>query len=868
MAVDFTPERGSYKELTPFRYWCQKVLPLVYDDSISYYELLCKVVNYLNITMEDVSTLNDDVTAVFAAYTQLQNYVNNYFDNLDVQQEINAKLDDMVTDGTMSTLIEPFVTSQIGGVVANQIGDVVADQIGETVAGQIGGVVATQLPAVADPRIKAATQEWLNANITQPTTPVIDKTLTFENQAAEAKAAGIKFAELANMDGLNPVTGWQYDTYPDFELDVDTGAVIGFNGLYSALTGAKTTLIGVTPGQTFILFTRGITQAPSYIFMHSSTGAFQYEPVEGHDWRGEFNKTYTALVLNVPENADTLIITTSEIRLDSFVVNPDYTAGLWQQLTALKADLSEHTKNLIALLNVDKTSNGVRIVSESWSGKVTASGTATAAGFINITDDITLDAGTYTISPNASNHLYFQVRSTEGTYIEQTGVGVNKTFTLSEATTVKIRATWTASFNETAEAYPQMESGSSATYFLPHMIADDDYARYMIGKLDDKALKFCGTLTNGADFNSADKIGYYLTSFSASYVNDPISGTNHRKALINIASQESVPFIVQFLLNYDSANTILYYRIRSAGNWTDWRLMYRQTDVETLKSNVSNLLGLASDNTVITNTDMVVSSSPANVGTNITVMSYNVANYNDDTSTYISDAKRTNFRKMLSQINPDFIGLQEAKEYIDDSNTHNAMDYIYRPMFPSHIIGSGGSILAKQGAPDTYDNMAFSNGRNLLFGRYAVGNKKLVMITAHPVAGTDSSAVSARLTQYTELIQFANREIQLTSADGRRTKYCPEWDYCIICGDFNSITDDDKTNLKSLASGGGYTMANGGWIGWLETARNASGSIVSSIDNILCSSNIIINSICSHKGMYNDLYSDHYPLSAEVTLLS
>jgi hypothetical protein len=59
--ADFSPTQGNYKELKPFRYWCQKVLPLVYDDSLSYYELLCKVVDYLNKTMEDVDTLHVDV---------------------------------------------------------------------------------------------------------------------------------------------------------------------------------------------------------------------------------------------------------------------------------------------------------------------------------------------------------------------------------------------------------------------------------------------------------------------------------------------------------------------------------------------------------------------------------------------------------------------------------------------------------------------------------------------------------------------------------------------------------------------------------------------------------------------------------------
>lgn len=107
--ADFTPEMGNYKTLQPFRYWCQKVLPLVYDDSLSYYELLCKVVDYLNKTMEDVETLHGDVTNLHNAYVQLQTYVNNYFSTLDVQEEINNKLDDMVKDGSLSQIMHALV---------------------------------------------------------------------------------------------------------------------------------------------------------------------------------------------------------------------------------------------------------------------------------------------------------------------------------------------------------------------------------------------------------------------------------------------------------------------------------------------------------------------------------------------------------------------------------------------------------------------------------------------------------------------------------------------------------------------------------------------------------------------------------------
>lgn len=107
--ADFTPQLGDYKALQPFRYWCQKVLPLVYDDSLSYYELLCKVVDYLNKTMEDVETLHEDVTSLRSAYEELQSYVNNYFATLDVQEEINNKLDSMAKDGTLTNLIRAYI---------------------------------------------------------------------------------------------------------------------------------------------------------------------------------------------------------------------------------------------------------------------------------------------------------------------------------------------------------------------------------------------------------------------------------------------------------------------------------------------------------------------------------------------------------------------------------------------------------------------------------------------------------------------------------------------------------------------------------------------------------------------------------------
>lgn len=47
--------------LQPFHFWCQKVLPLVYDESLSYYEVLCKLSEYIEDVIKRLDTLENDL---------------------------------------------------------------------------------------------------------------------------------------------------------------------------------------------------------------------------------------------------------------------------------------------------------------------------------------------------------------------------------------------------------------------------------------------------------------------------------------------------------------------------------------------------------------------------------------------------------------------------------------------------------------------------------------------------------------------------------------------------------------------------------------------------------------------------------------
>ena len=89
----------------PFVRYVASAIPMVFDNSLSYYECLAALTKYLQDVV-DVINNNGAVTEEYIALTkELKEYVENYFANLDVQEEINNKLDAMVADGTLTTLI-------------------------------------------------------------------------------------------------------------------------------------------------------------------------------------------------------------------------------------------------------------------------------------------------------------------------------------------------------------------------------------------------------------------------------------------------------------------------------------------------------------------------------------------------------------------------------------------------------------------------------------------------------------------------------------------------------------------------------------------------------------------------------------------
>ena len=69
---------AEYMNLEKFRFWCFKVLPLVYDDELSYYEVICKCVDYINNLIENDKAISNDVEQLKQEMKQVQEWIDNY----------------------------------------------------------------------------------------------------------------------------------------------------------------------------------------------------------------------------------------------------------------------------------------------------------------------------------------------------------------------------------------------------------------------------------------------------------------------------------------------------------------------------------------------------------------------------------------------------------------------------------------------------------------------------------------------------------------------------------------------------------------------------------------------------------------------
>lgn len=111
--------------------------------------------NKFVVLFKTVKEMFDAQDILVKSYKALYYFVNQYFTNLNIQTEVNKKIEEMIANGEILNVLKPTVSNEVS--------------------------------------------KWLASNITNPSNPPIDKSLTVENAAADSKVVGERLLK----DGLS-----------------------------------------------------------------------------------------------------------------------------------------------------------------------------------------------------------------------------------------------------------------------------------------------------------------------------------------------------------------------------------------------------------------------------------------------------------------------------------------------------------------------------------------------------------------------------------------------------------------------------------------------------------------------------------------
>lgn len=119
----------NFDKFPNFGYWCQRVLPTVFDESLSYYEKVCKLEYEINQLIDDYNKFGETVT------TEINKF----------EEDVNAEIERFETDITNQfNQFKTDITSQINEFITNvtNIVNAFKDEVNQKLADQDADIAA------------------------------------------------------------------------------------------------------------------------------------------------------------------------------------------------------------------------------------------------------------------------------------------------------------------------------------------------------------------------------------------------------------------------------------------------------------------------------------------------------------------------------------------------------------------------------------------------------------------------------------------------------------------------------------------------------------------------------------------------------
>lgn len=188
-------------ELTPFAFWCQKVMPAVLDDSLSFYEVLCKLTAKLNDAIETINGHSELITTMQSEIDALQTLTAQHTQQIaDLTKKVQANADNITAINTRTKGLSTKTDSANNWFGLNlQTDDSYVYRLAWSTDAPAASVLQTSRPGSVYYQIGGPQDDWTWAHVqnstkgTQPAFTSISRTIynqiTSDINGVESSAA-------------------------------------------------------------------------------------------------------------------------------------------------------------------------------------------------------------------------------------------------------------------------------------------------------------------------------------------------------------------------------------------------------------------------------------------------------------------------------------------------------------------------------------------------------------------------------------------------------------------------------------------------------------------------------------------------------
>lgn len=172
-------------ELTPFAFWCQKVMPAVLDNSLSFYEVLCKLTAKLNDAIETINGHSEMITTMQSEIDALQTLTAQHTQQIaDLTKKVQANVNNIAAINTRTKGLSTKTDSANNWLGLNlQTDDSYVYRLAWSTDAPAASVLKTSRPGSVYYQIGGPQDDWTWAHVqnstegTQPAFTSISRTI-------------------------------------------------------------------------------------------------------------------------------------------------------------------------------------------------------------------------------------------------------------------------------------------------------------------------------------------------------------------------------------------------------------------------------------------------------------------------------------------------------------------------------------------------------------------------------------------------------------------------------------------------------------------------------------------------------------------